>query len=76
MLTSLCHQLPRSYFAQDPHSGQWLQVIAKPDVAPLNWDEWSVSSEKAAYEKLQRDLGATYHPPGSRASVSSAVDSL
>lgn len=62
-------QMPRTYFAQEPTSGQWLQVIAKPDIAPLNWHEWSAPSEQAAYDRIQQELEAKKYRPGLRAAV-------
>ncbi|KAG8161218.1 hypothetical protein KVR01_009482 [Diaporthe batatas] len=60
--------LPRSFFAQLPSTEEWLQVIAKPNVANLNWEEWSAPSKGAMLERLQREHDAERYTPGCRAS--------
>lgn len=55
--------------ALEPVTGQWLQVIAKPDVAPLNWHEWSATSEQAVYDRLQKEHEGLRYVPGCRVSV-------
>lgn len=68
-------QLPRTYLAKLPSSNEWLQVIAKPNVAALNWEQWSASSKQAMLERLQQEHDALRYIPGCRASVSKVSES-
>lgn len=68
-------QLPRSFFARLSSTEEWLQVIAKPNVAALNWEEWTAPSKQAMLERLQQEQDALRYTPGCRASVSNVVAS-
>ncbi|KUI70611.1 Putative peroxisomal-coenzyme A synthetase [Cytospora mali] len=60
--------LPRSFFAIIPGTNVWVHTIAKPDVVPLNWEEWSADSEQAALDRLQAEHLSLRYRPGVRGS--------